>query len=100
MEMPPQWRIEKTAEFKDDYARLAEFALRLDDVVESLEFYLARRPERISSGLTSANDTDRAVAWTDTDGDGAEYVVGFTVEAETRTVRLRWVQVLEVSEES
>jgi hypothetical protein len=93
--MPPQWRLERTAEFEADCETLRERAPRLHQVLESWEWYLERIPERFSRGLLGPTDTDRVARWEDTDGDGQEYVAGITLRQPERTVRLRWLQVLE-----
>ena len=57
--MPPQWRLERTAEFEADCETLRERAPRLHQVLESWEWCLERIPERFSRRPARPTDTDR-----------------------------------------
>lgn len=96
MLQPPEWRVEASDEFEQEFAALTEKGSRLDEFRRSWYFYLERRPVEYSEGLTRADDDVRVFVNVDPH-DGIEYVVGLTVERGRGAVRLRWVDSRELS---
>jgi hypothetical protein len=63
MEASPTWRVRCADTFEDDRAAITEDAEgRVDDIIASWMWELARLPFRVSRGLSSRDDDTRVVS--------------------------------------
>lgn len=88
---PPEWRIETTAEFDDDYAALAQSGGRLPELWEGWSWYLKRSPVVHSSGLLGVDDDDCRLMTGSDERAGVEYVMGVSLDRQNHTVLVRWL---------
>jgi hypothetical protein len=101
MEQPPAWRIDTTAEFDQDCREAGRRAPRVGQVLDAWYWFLERRPQRFSTGVSSKDDNTRVTSWKDEEHDGVEYFAGLTIDDKQRVVLLRWLDLRDLlSEES
>ena len=88
----PEWQVETTSDFNEDYAALAVVGgEQLERFRESCCFYLHRNPVVMATGLLGPmDDASRVMTYADADL-GVEYVVGLSIDRTNHLVWVRWL---------